>query len=212
MVEFLSDIFRFVSANAGSWLAKSESQAPVEDYEVLANTTYNQRTPDGLRAVIVKTQERVAQGLINLESPELTRLFVRQSPKTAAANLCNTVARFMNTQPEGDFGKFYTDGVRRDCYKWTGKFAHIIDAKTLTERVITEHFTAHWSVSKSMQTLDDAQPKTAIIRNRRNTHTYLVFNRAGEYICADTYHNNWTGKSLTERLGNKSPRWVYWYE
>jgi len=216
-MEFLSELFRMLSPALGSALTSKDITEPVHDYEVMANVQYNQRTVSGLMSYVSKAQEKVADGRINLNSADLARKFLKQKPKTVAANLCNTVTRLMNADPGRDFGDFYTHGVRTNCYKWTGpvgskRLAYLLKPKVLMRGYkIHDHFTNSQPLAATFEILEASQPKTALIRNRKNTHTYLIFLRDGEYYCADTWHNNWTGKRFADRIGKKPPRWVYWY-
>ena len=216
-MELLSEIFRMISPALGSMLVNKDTAEPFHDYEVMANITYNQRTVSGLRSHVISAQQQVADGIINLDSPDLTRKFLKQSPKTVAANLCNTINRLMNSDPERSFPEFYTHGVRTNCYKWTGlvgkkRLAWLLKPEVLMRGYkIHDNFTNSQPLAATFEILEAAQPKTALVRNRRNTHTYLIFLRDGEYYCADTWHSNWTGKRFADRIGKKPPRWVYWY-
>jgi hypothetical protein len=124
-----------------------------------------------------------------------------------------------------NFQDFYVGAIDNHTYAWKGtigsrNFSYILDERKLMSKYIdykdykelayVKYKKRHGSKKYKQEMIREACKSGitfCLIRFRR--HTIVGKIEKNDIIMFDTYHNNWSGKRLSDR--NERVNYIYWY-
>lgn len=189
---------------------------------------YDQRSKDGVAKFLVKAIESVKSKPELVMPGKLRKQFLGMSVKRTAATLCNTIATFRHLPPKKTFDQFFIDAVNSNVYKYhpgTKTFSYVLSydrlvaamgfkgAKEIYMPGKHRDKSNKYNYDRAIAALDKAGQVSAIVRNRRNTHTYLIVKEKGVWRCEETWHAKWQDKLFSARDSKENGFFsCYYYE
>lgn len=176
-------------------------------------TTFNQKK--GLSNLIDEAVYMVKSGYFDAKSYKTNILKINSS--RTAKSVCNSITRYIYFQSEGiehSFPEAYLNAICSGAYKWKGGvYSYVIDADKLVKAMSDDNssmsdekcfFTKNESEQGMIDIIKNSGKSLVLIRNKKNTHTYLV--RVKDMIRLDTWHRNKNGRKF-----NGDASQIYWY-
>ena len=177
-------------------------------------STYNQKK--GLSKLIDESIEMVANG--EFDAADYKSNILKINSSRSAKSLCNSITRyiyFIQEEIEHSFAKAYLTAICSGAYKWkSGVYSYVLSPDKLVKAMSDNHFSmndeiCHHVKNKSadqmIEIIKSSGKKLVLIRNKKNTHTYLV--RVKDLIRLDTWHRNKNGRKFVDDASQ-----IYWYE